>query len=75
MSLTHLCCSYSDVGLLQMSRLVLSPHIYPGTVTGDSSKLAATVDAVTYRWDQSWGWKMQGLDSTSSVSNMLSNTI
>jgi hypothetical protein len=51
-----------------MSRLVLSPHIYPGTVTGDSSKLAAGVDAVTYRWDQSWGWKMQGLDSTSSVS-------
>ncbi|WIA11531.1 hypothetical protein OEZ85_011642 [Tetradesmus obliquus] len=53
-------------GESQMSRLVLSPHIYPGTVTGDISKLTASVDAVTYRWDQSWGWKMQGLDSTSS---------
>ncbi|KAF8070911.1 hypothetical protein HT031_000992 [Scenedesmus sp. PABB004] len=53
-------------GDAQMSRLVLSPHIYPGTITGDPNFLAASVSAITYRWDLSWGWKMQGLDSTSS---------
>lgn len=25
------------------------------------------MEAITYRWDLSWGWKMQGVDTTSQV--------
>lgn len=51
-----------------MPRIVLSPHIYPGTITGDPNMLTQRMEAITYRWDLSWGWKMQGLDTTSDVS-------
>eukprot|EP00878_Enallax_costatus_P033161 GHUV01036555.1.p1 GENE.GHUV01036555.1~~GHUV01036555.1.p1 ORF type:complete len:425 (+),score=93.87 GHUV01036555.1:481-1755(+) len=52
-------------GEAQMPRIVLSPHIYPGTITGDPNLLTQKMEATTYRWDLSWGWKMQGLDTTS----------
>jgi hypothetical protein len=29
--------------------------------------MTATMEAITYRWDMSWGWKMQGVDRTSDV--------
>lgn len=53
--------------LLQLSRLVLSPHIYPTTVTGAVDEMEAALQTITYRWDQSWGWKMQGIDTTVQV--------
>lgn len=62
------CRTAACIPLPQMSRLVLSPHIYPHTITGDPNKVTASMDAITYRWDQSWGWKMEGTDKTSDVS-------
>jgi hypothetical protein len=50
-----------------MPRLVLSPHIYPTSVTGAVDEVAAAIEIITNRWDQSWGWKMQGIDSTFQV--------
>jgi hypothetical protein len=52
----------------QTPRFVLSPHIYPTSVTGAIDEIAAAIDTITYRWDQSWGWKMQGVDTTFQVS-------
>lgn len=56
-------------GLLaaQVPRLVLSPHIYPSSVTGSVDEVAAEIEVITNRWDQSWGWKMQGVDITFQV--------
>jgi hypothetical protein len=54
-----------EKGGAQLSKLVLSPHIYPQTITGDRNEMTATMEAITYRWDMSWGWKMQGVDRTS----------
>lgn len=52
---------------LQTSRLVLTPHVYPTSVTGAVDEIGAAVETVTSRWDQSWGWKMQGTDVTMQV--------
>jgi len=56
---------------VQMPRFVLSPHIYPSSVTGAVDEIEAALETITYRWDQSWGWKMQGVDTTLQVQEKL----
>lgn len=56
---------------VQMPRFVLSPHIYPSSVTGAVDEIEAALETITYRWDQSWGWKMQGVDTTLQVQQTL----
>lgn len=52
---------------MQVPRWVLSPHIYPTSVTGAVDEIAAALETITYRWDLSWGFKAQGVDTTMQV--------
>lgn len=62
------CCR---VLLCQCPRFVLAPHIYPTSITGAVDEIAAAIETITYRWDQSWGWKMQGTDTTYQVRSVI----
>jgi len=48
--------------------VVLSPHLYPRSITGAEADLEDEANEITWKWDLSWGWKSVGKDKTSSVS-------
>jgi hypothetical protein len=49
------------------NNVVLSPHLYPASITGADPALQADEGATVWRWDLSFGWKSLGLDRTSAV--------
>jgi hypothetical protein len=52
---------------MNLSQVVLSPHVYPRSITGQPAELEADEARITWKWDMSWGWKSTGQDRTSSV--------
>ncbi|KIZ04477.1 hypothetical protein MNEG_3478 [Monoraphidium neglectum] len=45
--------------------VVVSPHLYPASITGVPAETEDQDDEITWKWDISWGWKSLGLDKTS----------
>jgi hypothetical protein len=48
-------------------QVVVSPHLYPASITGVPAETEDQDDEITWKWDISWGWKSLGLDKTSKV--------
>lgn len=48
-------------------QLVLSPHLYPRSITYNAEENEDDANEITWRWDLSWGWKSLGQDKTSTV--------
>ncbi|KAI8465992.1 MAG: hypothetical protein J3K34DRAFT_435184 [Monoraphidium minutum] len=48
------------------NQVVLSPHLYPSSITGVPEETEDQDEEVTWKWDLSWGWKSLGKDKTSS---------